>query len=137
MKIAIVSDTHNNWPNFQKAIDWINKEDIQLILHCGDIQNQEIVNKAENEYYGIQYTEIIPLLISSIQHLDKKMYKLKISVKNNYSQIKIPKYIHEDAMTFVTSIEHFGRGYGKIEIENNILHLYTDSDGLYNILIIN
>ena len=28
MKIAIVSDTHNNWPNFKKAIDWIKKESI-------------------------------------------------------------------------------------------------------------
>ena len=44
MKIAVVSDTHNNWPNFKKAIDWIKKENIQLILHCGDICNQEVMN---------------------------------------------------------------------------------------------
>ena len=35
MKIAIISDTHNNWPNFKKAIEWIKKEKIKLILHCG------------------------------------------------------------------------------------------------------
>ena len=40
MKIAIVSDTHNNWANFKKAIRWIKKEKIQLILHCGDINSQ-------------------------------------------------------------------------------------------------
>lgn len=51
MKIAIVSDTHNNWVNFEKAIGWIKKENIQLILHCGDIQNQEIIDKAQ-KFFG-------------------------------------------------------------------------------------
>jgi putative phosphoesterase len=46
MKIAIVSDTHNNWPNFKKAIEWIKKENIKLVLHCGDISAQEIVTHA-------------------------------------------------------------------------------------------
>ncbi|MCX6721535.1 MAG: metallophosphoesterase family protein [Candidatus Staskawiczbacteria bacterium] len=47
MKIAIVSDTHNNWANFQKAIEWIKNENIQLILHCGDISSQEIIDDAK------------------------------------------------------------------------------------------
>jgi putative phosphoesterase len=51
MKIAIVSDTHNNLNNFKKAIDWIKKEDIKLILHCGDICSQEIIDEAV-EYFG-------------------------------------------------------------------------------------
>jgi len=51
MKIAIVSDTHNNWVNFEKAIGWIKKENIQLILHCGDIQSQEIIDKAQ-KFFG-------------------------------------------------------------------------------------
>ena len=51
MKIAIVSDTHNNWVNFKKAIDWIKKENIQLILHCGDISNQQTIDDAK-KYFG-------------------------------------------------------------------------------------
>ena len=47
MKIAIVSDTHNNWANFKKAIDWIKKENISLILHCGDISSQETIDDAK------------------------------------------------------------------------------------------
>ncbi|OGZ78601.1 MAG: hypothetical protein A2528_01330 [Candidatus Staskawiczbacteria bacterium RIFOXYD2_FULL_37_9] len=46
MKIAIVSDTHNNWANFKKAIEWIKKEKIQLIFHCGDISSQETIDDA-------------------------------------------------------------------------------------------
>ena len=52
MKIAILSDTHNNWNNFKKAIDWIMKEEIQLILHCGDICNREIMDEAQKYFEG-------------------------------------------------------------------------------------
>jgi putative phosphoesterase len=52
MKIAIVADTHNNWKNFEKAINWINEEKIKLVLHCGDIQSQEIIDQAEKLYNG-------------------------------------------------------------------------------------
>jgi len=52
MKVVVVSDTHNNWPNFKKAIEWANKEDIKLILHCGDIANQETVDDAQRIFKG-------------------------------------------------------------------------------------
>lgn len=52
MKIAIVADTHNNWPNFKKAIEWIMKEKIKLILHCGDICNQETIDEAKKQFNG-------------------------------------------------------------------------------------
>ena len=52
MKIAIISDTHNNWANFKKAIEWINGEKIRLILHCGDIQSQEVIDDAEKLFDG-------------------------------------------------------------------------------------
>jgi len=52
MKIAILSDTHNNWPNFKKAIDWITKEKIQLILHCGDTMGQEIIDQSKKYFNG-------------------------------------------------------------------------------------
>jgi len=37
MKIAILSDTHDNLPNFKRAIDWIKKEKIKTVIHCGDV----------------------------------------------------------------------------------------------------
>lgn len=52
MKIAIVSDTHNNLANFKKAIEWIKKEKIQLILHCGDISSQETIDDAKKLFDG-------------------------------------------------------------------------------------
>jgi hypothetical protein len=52
MKIAVVSDTHNNWANFKKAIEWIKNEKIQLILHCGDISSQETIDDANKLFTG-------------------------------------------------------------------------------------
>jgi hypothetical protein len=47
MKFAIISDTHDNMSNFKKAISWIQKENIQLILHCGDVTSIETLNNAK------------------------------------------------------------------------------------------
>jgi len=58
MKIAIVSDTHNNWANFKKIIGWLNSEKISLILHCGDIFSQEFISESEKEFKGeIKYVK--------------------------------------------------------------------------------
>ena len=52
MRIVIVSDTHDNIKNFDKVIDWLNKEEIKLILHCGDICNQETIDEAIKSFAG-------------------------------------------------------------------------------------
>ena len=36
MKIAIISDTHDNLPNVQIAADIFNKHNVSLVIHCGD-----------------------------------------------------------------------------------------------------
>lgn len=37
MNIAIISDTHDNVPNLEKALKWMNKNNIEQIIHCGDL----------------------------------------------------------------------------------------------------
>jgi len=37
MKIAIISDTHDNIPNLEKTLTWLKSQDISLIIHCGDL----------------------------------------------------------------------------------------------------
>ena len=37
MKIAIISDTHDNVPNLEKALAWMKKNNIEQIIHCGDL----------------------------------------------------------------------------------------------------
>jgi len=45
MKIAIISDTHDNVPNLEKALSWIKSQDIFVIIHCGDICAPSILTK--------------------------------------------------------------------------------------------
>lgn len=37
MRIAIISDSHDNEPNLEKAIKYINQQKIPLMIHCGDV----------------------------------------------------------------------------------------------------
>jgi putative phosphoesterase len=53
MKIAIVSDTHDNLANFNRVIDWCNNQGIKTMLHCGDICTQATINEAEQKFSGI------------------------------------------------------------------------------------
>jgi len=52
MKIGIISDTHDNWSNFKKVIEWFNKEEIKTVLHCGDIFSQETIDNADKIFSG-------------------------------------------------------------------------------------
>ncbi len=45
MKLAIFSDSHDNIPNTEKALDWINKEKIDFIIHCGDLAAPAMLTK--------------------------------------------------------------------------------------------
>lgn len=37
MKIAIISDSHDNLPNIEKALAYINSQGAELLIHCGDV----------------------------------------------------------------------------------------------------
>jgi len=37
MKIGIISDTHDQIERIKKAVKTFNKEDVKLVVHCGDI----------------------------------------------------------------------------------------------------
>lgn len=55
MKIAIVSDTHDNMANFNKVIDFLNAQKITTLLHCGDICNQQTIDEAVKNFKGKIY----------------------------------------------------------------------------------
>jgi uncharacterized protein len=42
-KIGIISDTHNNIDSIKKAIDIFKQNNVDYIIHCGDISNPESV----------------------------------------------------------------------------------------------
>jgi len=55
MKIAIISDSHDNIPNLKKAIDFIKKEKIKTILHCGDVCAPATLKEVFSNFKGKVY----------------------------------------------------------------------------------
>jgi len=45
MKIAIISDSHDNIPNIEKFLSWTEENKIEIIIHCGDIAAPSMINK--------------------------------------------------------------------------------------------
>lgn len=52
MKIAIISDTHDNLANLKRAVGWIIKEKIKTMIHCGDIFKPETIERILDEFKG-------------------------------------------------------------------------------------
>lgn len=55
MKVVILSDTHDNIPNLKKALGWINGQGVEVIIHCGDIFGQEILERLAKNFSGKIY----------------------------------------------------------------------------------
>ena len=45
MQIGVVSDTHNNLKNIQKIIELFNKEELEFVVHTGDIASASSLGK--------------------------------------------------------------------------------------------
>ena len=45
MRIAVISDTHDHLGNLEKAIETINGEKVEALLHCGDLCSPFVIEK--------------------------------------------------------------------------------------------
>ena len=52
MRIAVISDSHDNLPNLKKTLDFIKKEKIKVIIHCGDISTPETLEEIAKNFKG-------------------------------------------------------------------------------------
>jgi len=52
MKIAIVSDSHDNLPNAYKAMEHIKKQGISTLIHCGDVCAPSVLEEFAKIFNG-------------------------------------------------------------------------------------
>lgn len=52
MRFAIISDSHDNLPNIYKAIDYIQKQGIKTIIHCGDVCAPGVMKEITSKFNG-------------------------------------------------------------------------------------
>jgi uncharacterized protein len=55
MKIAIISDIHNNTANLKKVLRYCGKNKIKTIICCGDLASLETLEFLNDNYKGIAY----------------------------------------------------------------------------------
>lgn len=55
MRLAIISDTHDNLANLEKFAIWAAKNQIERIIHCGDIASGETVEFLAKKFSGDIY----------------------------------------------------------------------------------
>lgn len=90
MKIAIISDTHDNIPNTRKATEWIVKNGIKTIIHCGDIFKPETVREILKYFEGKLYLIFSPADASFSKIPEDSFEKFRnVKIFNEFGEIKI------------------------------------------------
>jgi len=72
MLIAIISDTHGNSATFKKFADWARQNNIQEIIHCGDIGFADFIKEAGQLLPNAK----IHLVIDEVKNEEKDLNKL-------------------------------------------------------------
>lgn len=92
MKIAIISDTHDNLANTKKAVAWIKNEKIRIIIHCGDIFKPETIREIQNIFKGKMHIIFSPADASFSDIPGDSFEKFKqVKVWSDFGEIKIDK----------------------------------------------
>jgi hypothetical protein len=53
MKIAVISDTHDNLENLKKFLKFAKKESVEILIHCGDVCTGETLKEIEKNFEKI------------------------------------------------------------------------------------
>ena len=66
------------------------------------------------------------------------LYRYRVTTVNNAAVIKLPtyfRYLNENEMIWVSPVDSFGRAYGKLSPDRLEVHVKSDQDGDYNVLV--
>ncbi len=93
MKIAIISDSHDNWPNIEKAIKYLNRQKIRVIIHCGDVCAPLTLEEMTKLFKGDQIHLVngnVDGDIEGFKRVAKKYKKLKFYGQTGKVEIACP-----------------------------------------------
>jgi putative phosphoesterase len=86
MKIAIISDTHDNLENLKKFLNFAKKEKIEVLIHCGDVTNGDTLKEIEENFEGRIYLVLGNADIKD--SLEKEAKRTKIFEKEGKIEIE-------------------------------------------------
>lgn len=111
MKIAIISDSHDNLPNIDKAMAYIKNENITLLIHCGDICAGAVLTYLAERFEGKFYW-----LMGNVHAEPEKM--IAISETRNLFYLKDPSVIEEGGLKI--GLTHYPDEAKKLAQENQL-----------------
>ncbi len=141
MRIAIISDTHDNIPNLEKTLAWLNRQGISLIIHCGDLCAPSILT----EVILPKFSGKIHLVYGNVgdrELLEEKCQKLKnVKFCGDFGKIRIDNkniaFVHKqkEAKKITQSSQYDLIFYGhshkpwieKLKIKNALVRLADGS----------
>ncbi len=92
MKVAIISDIHNNEVNLKKVLDYCAKENIQTVICCGDLGSMDTLDFLNDNFSGETY-----FCFGNMDDSHLKNYDFEAEYKNtwifrDYGEAKIGNY---------------------------------------------
>ena len=67
------------------------------------------------------------------------IYRWQVTTTNGSAVIDLPDYyqhLNENDQVWVSPVRHFGQGYGEVSTDQTQLNVYSNTDGVYNVLLI-
>ncbi len=52
MRLAVVSDSHDNLATAKKAVAWLNRQKIKIMIHCGDVSSPAMLKEISKRFKG-------------------------------------------------------------------------------------
>lgn len=89
LKIAIISDSHGNLANFRRILNWLKIENINIIIHCGDIGSADFLKEALENFEG-RFFGVLGNMDRDYK-LDINRYQIseKASVKEKIEEVQV------------------------------------------------
>jgi hypothetical protein len=128
MKIAIISDSHDNLPNIAKALKYIAQNNIATIIHCGDVANAETLGFILDNFEGNIYLSLGNADQKNIKELKNK----KLTIAEDYGCLKIraKKFLFAHFLEIAKKIIIANNGYQAIFYgHQHYPMIKTDQDG--------
>jgi len=86
MKIAIISDTHDNLENLKKFFNFCEREKISFLIHCGDVCKKETLREIEKRFKKIYLSFGNADILESLLNLKNSE---KINFFENFGKVEI------------------------------------------------
>ncbi|MBI4812599.1 YfcE family phosphodiesterase [Candidatus Falkowbacteria bacterium] len=103
MKVAIISDIHDNLVNLEKCLNWCRANGISRLICCGDITNSETLDFLSKNFLGQIYLVRGNLEIYPVELL--RTDKVGFNGVNQKEEIKQYKNINYQGRTGIINID--------------------------------